>query len=124
MIQSAVDRLVMSIAGAQVGNKLMNKNPSEFDDFEKEIANIETAKRLGIPDPNNYPLLENKGPIDIDFTNKDINSLSYDSGRGDKALKNAAREAGSKSMMKMSFKARLKNAKMRKIRMQSVGGKK
>lgn len=123
MIQSAVDRLIMSIAGAQVGNKLMNKNPSEFDDFENEIANIETAKRLGIPDPNNYPLLENKSPIDIDFTNKDINALSYDSGRGDKALKNAAREAGSKSMMKESFQARLKNAKMRKIRMQSVGGK-
>lgn len=123
MIQSAVDRLVMSIAGAQVGNKLMNKNPSEFDDFENEIANIETAKRLGIPDPNNYPLLENKSPIDIDFANKDINALSYDSGRGDKALKNAAREAGSKSMMKKSFQARLKNAKMRKIRMQSVGGK-
>lgn len=123
MIQSAVDRLVMSIAGAQVGNKLMNKNPSEFDDFENEIANIETAKRLGIPDPNNYPLLENKSPIDIDFVNKDINALSYDSGRGDKALKNAAREAGSKSMMKKSFQARLKNAKMRKIRMQSVGGK-
>lgn len=123
MIQSAVDRLIMSIAGAQVGNKLMNKNPSEFDDFENEIANIETAKRLGIPDPNNYPLLENKSPIDIDFANKDINALSYDSGRGDKALKNAAREAGSKSMMKKSFQARLKNAKMRKIRMQSVGGK-
>ena len=123
MIQSAVDRLIMSIAGAQVGNKLMNKNPSEFDDFENEIANIETAKRLGVPDPNNYPLLENKSPIDIDFTNKDINALSYDSGRGDKALKNAAREAGSKSMMKKSFQARLKNAKMRKIRMQSVGGK-
>lgn len=123
MIQSAVDRLVMSIAGAQVGNKLMNKNPSEFDDFENEIANIETAKRLGIPDPNNYPLLENKSPIDIDFANKDIYALSYDSGRGDKALKNAAREAGSKSMMKKSFQARLKNAKMRKIRMQSVGGK-
>ena len=123
MIQSAVDRLIMSIAGAQVGNKLMNKNPSEFDDFENEIANIETAKRLGIPDPNNYALLENKSPIDIDFANKDINALSYDSGRGDKALKNAAREAGSKSMMKKSFQARLKNAKMRKIRMQSVGGK-
>lgn len=123
MIQSAVDRLIMSIAGAQVGNKLMNKNPSEFDDFENEIANIETAKRLGVPDPNNYPLLENKSPIDIDFANKDINALSYDSGRGDKALKNAAREAGSKSMMKKSFQARLKNAKMRKIRMQSVGGK-
>ena len=90
---------------------------------ENEIANIETAKRLGIPDPNNYPLLENKSPIDIDFANKDINALSYDSGRGDKALKNAAREAGSKSMMKKSFQARLKNAKMRKIRMQSVGGK-
>ena len=123
MIQSAVDRLIMSIAGAQVGNKLMNKNPSEFDDFENEIANIETAKRLGVPDPNNYPLLENKSPIDIDFANKDINALTYDSGRGDKALKNAAREAGSKSMIKKSFQARLKNAKMRKIRMESVGGK-
>lgn len=122
MIQSAVDRLVMSIAGAKIGNKLMNKSPDDFDDFETEIANVETAKRLGLPDPNAYPLLEDKSPIDIDFTNKDIKALTYDAGRGEEALKKAAREAGSKTMMKKSFEARLKNAKIRKIRMQSVGG--
>lgn len=122
MIQSAVDRLVMSIAGAKVGKKMMTKSPNEFDEFETEIANVETAKRLGLPNPNDYPLLENKSPIDIDFTNKDVKALTYDVGRGDEALKNAAREAGSKSMMKKSFEARLKNAKTRKIRMQSVGG--
>lgn len=100
-IQSGVNSLVMSALGAKFGKETT-----------KSLGNISAINNAAIPSTEYSSIAQ-----------KVATNINYDATKAYTANELSKKQATTKSNNAKDFKARLENAKKRKIRQQSVGGR-